>query len=241
MSDSETMPAVKGQDARAIFEAYTSHNSGHRIHTDTSIQIALHEHYPSHNISSTTTDLIKFAHAGRASAKLNTTKHQTLQSLVFEPAARRLNDKNTGKLKSVVSFGLYDFAWQEHDFQVFVVDGQNSVMGQCDRRYYILAPKASADSENHDEDFKDSTIEAMEALVLEASAWAQQTHEEFWIYDQGRWTKDAELYSLVQEVNWDDLILQEKIKQAILRDVMGFFDARDTYRELGTPWKVLVT
>lgn len=233
------MPAAKVQNARAIFEAYTSHNSGHRIHTDTNIQIALHEHYPSHNISSTTTDLIKFAHAGNASAIPDTTKHQTLQSLAFEPAARRLNDsKNAGKLKSVVSFGLYDYAWQEHDFQVFVVDGQNSLHSMCDCRYYILAPKASADAENHDEDFKDSSIEAMEALVLEASAWAQQTHEEFWIYDQGRWTKDAELYSLVQDINWDDLILQEKTKQAILRDVTGFFDARDTYRELGTPWKV---
>ena len=113
MSPSMILPAAKGQDARAIFEAYTSHNSGHRIHTDTSIQNALHEHYPSHNISSTPTDLIKFAHAGHASATQNTTKHQTLQSLVFEPAARRLDDsKYAGKLKSVVSFGLYDYRRQ---------------------------------------------------------------------------------------------------------------------------------
>lgn len=43
---------------------------------------------------------------------------------------------------------------------------------------------------------------------------------------------------MVQSGSWKDIILDEGTKRSIMRDVIGFFDARETYAEFGTPWKV---
>ena len=59
-----------------------------------------------------------------------------------------------------------------------------------------------------------------------------------WVYDQGPWTKDKELWQAVQGSQFEDVILDEAIKRAIIRDVIGFFDAKKDYLEFGTPWKV---
>ena len=40
---------------------------------------------------------------------------------------------------------------------------------------------------------------------------------------------------MVQGGSWKDLILEESTKKAIMRDVIGFFDTRETYVELRTP------
>ena len=222
------------EDPQAIYDIFRAHNSGLRIHTDTTIQAALLSQYPSSTLTSTTCDLIKYADAGHATATLNEDVHPTLRSWVFEPAKRQPLDDGSaaGKLTQATLFGRYDYFWRDLGFQVFVVDGQNTPMGQCDRRCYVL-------HESSEVGHKDGEgTEAMEALVLAASIWSHQSHEEVWVYDQGRWSKDEELWRVVQGGSWEDLILDESIKGAIMRDVVGFFDARETYTELGTPWKV---
>lgn len=74
-------------------------------------------------------------------------------------------------------------------------------------------------------------MKAMEALVLAASIWSQESHEQIWIYDQGRWSKDKELWRMVQGGSWEDVILDESTKMAIMRDVMGFLVAPKMYAD----------
>lgn len=235
MADSVTPIAPTG-DPQVIYDTLRAHNSGLRIHTDTTIQAALISQYPSYALTSTTCDLLKYAEAGHAIATLNEDVHPTLRSWTFEPTARRpIDGSAAGKLNQTVHFGRYDYVWQGLEFQVFVVEGQNSLMSQCDRRYYVLhRSKEGAVREQEGSE----AMKAMEALVLAASIWSQESHEQIWIYDQGRWSKDKELWRMVQGGSWEDVILDESTKMAIMRDVMGFFDARETYVELGTPWKV---
>ena len=218
------IPAAPAKEAQAIFDIYCAHNSGLRIHTDTTIQAALLSRYPSHSLASTTCDLIKYAHAGHAVATL---AHPTLRSCVFEPSVRQSSGEiPAGSIKQAVSFGRYDYTWQGYTFQVFVVDGQ------CDRRWYVLSqPSTKADKEQIGN-------ESTEALILAASIWFEQIHEQVWVYDQGRWSKNSELWRMVRGTSWDDLILDERAKSAIMRDVVGFFDAKETYAEFGMPWKV---
>ena len=221
------IPATPSEDPQAVYDIYCAHNSGLRIHTDTTIQAALHSQYPSCNLTATKCDLIQYANAGHAIAILNEDVHPTLRSSVFQPTARRpLDGSAPGKVTQAILFAQYDYVWQGYRFQVFVVDGQNGLPNQCDCRCYVLSHKDQAGSE------------AMEALVLAAGVWSEQSHEQVWVYDQGRWSKDKELYQVVQSGSWEDLILDEGMKRAIRRDVTGFFDARETYEEFGTPWKV---
>lgn len=226
--DDLAIPTTPSEDPQAVYDIYCAHNSGLRIHTDTTIQAALHSQHPSCNLTATKSDLIQYANAGHATATLNEDFHPTLRSSVFEPAGRKpLDGSAPGKVTHAILFARYDYVWQGHRFLVFVVDGQNS--GQCDCRCYVLSPKDQAES---------AGMDAMEALVLAAGIWSQQSHEQVWVYDQGRWSKDKDLYQMVQRGSWEDLILDEGMKRAIRRDVTGFFDAIETYEEFGTPWKV---
>ena len=226
-------PRPPTEDPQVIYDIFRAHSSGLRIHTDTTIQAALLSQYPSSTLTSTTCDLIKYANAGHATATLNEDIHPTLRSWAFEPAKRQpLDGSPAGTLRQDTLFGRFDYVWHNLKFQVFVVDGQNSPIGQCDRRCYVLCESRKAGVRDRD------GVDDMEALVLAASIWAHQSHREVWVYDQGRWGKDEELWRVVQGGSWEDLILDESAKEAIMRDVIGFFDARETYAELGTPWKV---
>ena len=42
----------------------------------------------------------------------------------------------------------------------------------------------------------------------------------------------------LQTANWADVILKEKFKTALKKDVYGFFDSEDLYKSLAIPWKV---
>ena len=226
-------PIAPKEDPQVVYDIFRAHNSGLRIHTDTTIQAALISQYPSHALTSTTCDLIGYAQAGHAIASLNEDVHPTQRSWTFESAARQpLDGSPAGRLVETIVFGRYGYVWQDHRFQIFVVDGQNSLTGQCDRRCYVLHRPGQTEGKNQ------TRSEVTEALILAASIWSQQIHEQVWVYDQGRWSKNEELWRVVQSGNWNDVILEESTKSAIMRDVIGFFDARETYEEFGTVWKV---
>jgi transitional endoplasmic reticulum ATPase len=76
------------------------------------------------------------------------------------------------------------------------------------------------------------------ALIQAASIWAERSENEIWVYDRGRWTKDQDLWLNVQRVNREDVILRPDIWAALKRDILGFYDAKQHFRELGIPWKV---
>ncbi len=211
---------------QAVYDIYRAHGSGLRIHTDITIQAALLAEYPFSSLISTTCNLIKYAEAGHASAILDDGAHPALRSWAFTPAARRtLDASSAGTLNEEILFGRYDYTWQGDTFEVFVVDGQISPLAQCcDRRYYLLS--------------QSSKKEVAEALVIAANVWSEQIHNEVWVYDQGWWSKDKELWRVVQEASWANVILGDEMKGAVISDVAGFFDAKDAYAEFGMPWKV---
>jgi hypothetical protein len=60
------------------------------------------------------------------------------------------------------------------------------------------------------------------------------------VFDQGFWQKNRELWQNIQKSNWEDVILEKGKKEAIIEDVIGFFDSESRYSEFGVPWKVSV-
>ena len=80
--------------------------------------------------------------------------------------------------------------------------------------------------------------EASRLLLLAAGAWADQLHEEIWVYNQGFWSKDHTLWKDIQKGDWKDVILNDTFKKALQKDVFGFFTSETIYKELGIPWKV---
>ncbi|KAJ6628802.1 P-loop containing nucleoside triphosphate hydrolase protein [Mycena sp. CBHHK59/15] len=75
------------------------------------------------------------------------------------------------------------------------------------------------------------------SLVLNAGSWDQSLHEEMWVFNQGFWSKDHELWVAVQSADWKDVILKDDFKKALQKDVYGFFKSEALYKELAIPWK----
>ncbi|KAI0307137.1 P-loop containing nucleoside triphosphate hydrolase protein [Multifurca ochricompacta] len=73
-------------------------------------------------------------------------------------------------------------------------------------------------------------------LLLAAGLWADQLHNEIWVYNQG-WDKNAGLWKEIQKASWDEVILEDDFKRAIQKDVHGFFSSKNTYKALTLPWK----
>ena len=80
--------------------------------------------------------------------------------------------------------------------------------------------------------------EPARALLLAAGGWASQLHQEVLVFNQGFWQKDHGMWVDLQTANWADVILKEKFKTALKKDVYGFFDSEDLYKSLAIPWKV---
>lgn len=75
-------------------------------------------------------------------------------------------------------------------------------------------------------------------MLLAAGSWSAELHEEIWVYNQGWWNKDHELWSEVQKADWSDIILEEDFKSSLKKDVFSFFTSEDLYKKLAIPWKV---
>ena len=231
-SSDNAFPKLPG-DHRAIFEAYSSHNAGKLVHTENTVTAVLLEEYPSYDVTSTTCNLTNFAKAGRAVATIAEDVHPTLRTIGFK-AGSRFNADGTpsGTLQDSVTFARYNYDWHGHRFLVFEIDGQNGTMGRCDdRRWYVL-------SHFDGESGRNTAHAHVEELLLAVGIWGEENHDEVWVFDHGQWTKDKALWKVVQGSKWEDLVLDEGTKSSIMRDVVGFFDAKHLYNDLGTPWKV---
>lgn len=76
------------------------------------------------------------------------------------------------------------------------------------------------------------------ALLHAAGIWTNDLHEEIYVFDSGFWFKDANLWAEVQKADWEDVILEDEFKKNLQKDVFGFFDSEELYKNLAIPWKV---
>lgn len=140
---------------------------------------------------------------------------------VYAPPARRLDGGN-GALGEQPVFAKYIYRWSGHDFIVYLFDCRDGDSSYPQiRNFYILA----------------SRVQLADRLIMEAGKWSNDLHEEILVFDQGNWSKSKELYASVREAKWEDVILEEKMKKAVIDDHLSFFRSRDTYTGLKVPWK----
>ncbi|TRX91387.1 hypothetical protein FHL15_007809, partial [Xylaria flabelliformis] len=214
-------------------DVWFEHSSGKRIDTDTLIAGSLAEQYPSLQLTIAPTrnglDLLSYAAAGHARCRAIAEKPGAGGSGVFSPVAwtlyvppaRRI-DGDPGALAQKLNFGKFEYRWRGHDFLVYVVDGRDGTQAYAAvTNHYVL----SAEREH------------AEALLLAAGGWANELHGEVWVFDQGRWQKNAELFRSIMGASWDNVILDADMKRAIIDDHTSFFDSRDAYARLKVPWK----
>ncbi|KAL0941342.1 ATP-dependent zn protease [Colletotrichum truncatum] len=212
---------------------YYTHSSAKRVNTDLVITKALKEQYPHlelvvipESVSyDTQCNLLAYAHAGFATYEPIEDDGDALPSslewLVYLPPARRM-DGNLGGLANAVIYGKYLYKWKGYEFIVYLIDGRDSTSGYIQtKNYYVLTP------ETH----------YVDQLVLAAGSWSADLHDEVWVYDQGMWQKSRDLFESTRNATWDNVILDEDMKKALIDDHWSFYNSRETYQKLKVPWK----
>jgi transitional endoplasmic reticulum ATPase len=201
--------------------------SGNRINTDAFMLNILRGIYPGAYIAVTTESsgsLLGYAAAGYAEAALvdgeDGAGPSTLMWREYEPPLTRLNG-DTGSLAIKVHYAKYAYKWKSHSFIVYYISGRDGSSSWPDtRNFYIIGETKPADE-----------------LIMAVGQWNQELHDEVWVFKQGNWWRDADLWKSIQKASWANVILDADMKNALITDVDRFFDSRKVYQEYGVPWK----
>jgi len=209
---------------------YFHHSSGQRVNTDIVLTEALRRQYPNLDLivaPQRGLNLLAYASAGLATVSPldDAIKDPVYGGAVawrsFAPAPRRLDD-GPGVFVDQVLFGKYSYKWKDQEFILYIASGRDGQSYYPDITvHYILTTEAHK----------------VDALIKEATLWAQELHDEVWVYDQGYWQKSREMWNSVQKSRWEDVIMDDDMKKQIIGDVEHFFDGQDTYQNLKVPWK----
>ncbi len=219
--------ALEGGPGNARDAVYTEfyHNStGERTNTDEVIVEAIRKQYPKLHLSITPQsfcDILNYAASGHAQAVPtdgDDSLSGTLKWKIYSPPARR-TDRAIGGLAELVLFGKYLYTWKDQEYIAYIVSGETS--GYTSTMVYILG----------------SSKDSAESLMLAASKWMLDLHDEVFVFDGGYWQKSRELWQSVQQSSWDDVIMNENMKKALVSVVDQFFNSKDRYQRLKVPWK----
>lgn len=146
------------------------------------------------------------------------------------PPARRYNDEAGGAFLDKVIFGGFDYVFNGTQFLLYVVEGSDGLIGKVRYNYLLLDHSTTAG--------KPSPQDLADELIQLATSWNQELHDEVLVFDQGYWQKNSDLWRNIQKSEWEDVILEKSKKEAIIEDVIGFFDGEKRYEEFNVPWKV---
>lgn len=226
--------AVNDSVDASIFASYNTHSSGQRVNTNAQITLAIRAAYPKHHLiinADKGCDLLAFANAGQGHYQLRDNGNHLIW-LAFTPPHRR-HGNDTGTFDEQIKFGVYDYTWQAKSFIIHIVDGFDGT--QCPvKSTYLLSPQPLEEPSMQLEGF---ALDAR-SLLQAATMWGVAAHNEVFVFDQGTWTKSAELWRSIQAASWDDVIMAEDRKRSLIADVAGFFAGESTYKDFAVPWKV---
>ena len=220
------LPPLQTKAAAKVYEDYIGHNSGQVISSETAIVTILRGRYPDYHVTVTSHNIIAYSKSEHARAELDTQTEDFSAWRVYAPPNGR-HSKEPGMMQDKVHFGRWPFRWTTEDFIVYKAtfpQGFSTVTN-----YYVLHKR--------DQEMTDGRCKITDDLIAAAAEWTLNVHEEVFVFDQERWTKNSELYSSVQDASWDDVIMSKDMKEALVNDVEGFFDCKEDYKEFAVPWK----
>jgi transitional endoplasmic reticulum ATPase len=214
---------------------YYDNAKGKRWSTEAMLVDSIRQNHPNHHLTIALSYFFDILGFGNASDDVTYFPHgnpaNTMAVRQFIPPARRYNDENGGKFVQQIQFGCYDFIFKSQPFLIYIADGADGGMMKNTFTYILV--------EDLNNEGKDVAQKKTDELLAAASTWAQELHDEVLVFDQGFWQKNKELWQNIQKSNWDDVILEKGKKEAIIEDVVGFFNAEEKYQEFGVPWKVV--
>ena len=208
----------------SIYKSFNHVFDAPQTNSDLVIAEALRKTYPHLHLTISSTygvNYLSFAASGQATAVPvdgDDTVISSLKWTSYAPPAKRM-DGGKGALGESIQFGKYLYTWNGKEYLLYIIIGMQGDFSI--RNSYLLGP----------------TKEDTEGLMLAAGHYANELHDEILVFDEGYWEKSKGLWKSVENSTWDDVILDEGMKKAIMGEINKFFDSRDRYARLKVPWK----
>ncbi|KAF5879048.1 putative atp-dependent zn protease protein [Botrytis fragariae] len=187
----------------------------------------LKKNYPDYHVMQTNPDkcdLMGYADAGFAKNERSDEIANCTVQTYHAPGSRLANKPKT--VVEHVKFGRWAYVWEKMEYIVYQAQYDHPAGFGTLKLQFILTDKE-----------EDPSAESINALILAASAWTVELHEEIYVFDSQEWVKDKNLYESVQGSSWDEVILNKRMKINLIADVEGFFDNQALYKKLAVPWK----
>lgn len=124
----------------------------------------------------------------------------------YYPPTKRL-EGGDGVIVESAKFEKFLYRWKNHEYLVYYAEGDGEF--QMFSNQYIV---------NND-------VDAVHLLIKTIGRWESQVHNQIWVFDQGFWSTDGELYNAIQKSSWDDIILDRSLKEDLIetRKSIHFF------------------
>ncbi|KIM91080.1 hypothetical protein PILCRDRAFT_811596 [Piloderma croceum F 1598] len=179
---------------------------------------SLRQLYPNHSLVMSADYGLNLTSLPGASA-LPLSPSELVTNVLFVPIARRLGSV-PGVLLDNIVFGGFKVAWNTYDFIIYTARWQ--IGFSLNVQHFIL---------------HEGPEDAAREFILAAGIWREQLHDEIWVFNQGFWNKDHGLWTEIQKADWKDVVLKDKFKKNLQKDIYGFFASEAVYKELAIPWK----
>lgn len=218
MTDFEPFTMVEESESHRLHDTFQNLLSAKTADHDIQYQIKLRKENPELILTTIpigNCNLLAFAAAGYASVQLDKTE----PNLTWRGWVPAIALQEKGRIGQTTFFAKYHYTWSKEDFVLYIVDGL---------QYLLKEPR-------HGETVS-STSKLTDALITSVGTWQSSDNEIIWVYDN-YWAKSKPLWQQVQKAEWENVILDEEMKDA-LKDVTNkFFENRQVYEDLGVPWK----
>lgn len=145
--------------------------------------------------------------------------------------------KEQAALYSTLQSGVLEFEWEGIEFLVYKFGWQSNI-GQRKALYdFVFGDKTKGGSTSSDKAGGEEETSEGEKLVTEVYRWQTSLKDEMWVFQDGAWQKDKEMWRSIQACSWDDLVLEGQFQQGLVRDTETFFSSKEIYQSLGITWK----
>lgn len=221
----EQFTMVGGPHQATTFDDYTEQQTGKYAVLNVALLASIRHHHPGMTVTVTTTgqaNLLGYAPTVGAIAQLDTTEDGTFSLRGFSAPT---SEKDPGFLYDAVQFARYKYTWKKLDFILY------TVQVSYQNFEYILFPP---DSDENDM----SNSKATDALLMAVGQVQFAYSREYILVFDVQWYKSRPLYLEVQKTTWNDVILDQEMKDTISHTIEEFFDNEQRYRDFGVPWKV---
>lgn len=125
----------------------------------------------------------------------------------------------------------YDRLYRSHEVSVWKLHWNDSIL------YEVNAQWQTACGTSHGTWIVGSSRDVADAFILDVERKTNDPGDSILVFRNGRWNHSKELYESVQKTSFDDLILEDTLKESIQSDFRQFLSAREQYEELGLAWR----